>query len=486
MLKALFGNHPRGLPTLFFSEMWERFSFYGMRALLTLYMVNHLGWDKEGTAIPIYGAYGALVYAFPVLGGYLANKFLGYRHAILLGGTLMAAGHFVLAIENDYAFYAALALLCVGNGFFKPNISSTVGRLYPDDQPQMRDQGFNIFYMGINIGALTAPLVCGQLGEGVDWHLGFGIAGVGMVIGLVQFHMGRDRLDGHGEPAEPEKLFAKTPVLGLNTLQLHWFLSFAVIPLIAWMFVENWIVTWIASAISIAVLGTIIAMTFVTPDATQKKRYGALLILMFFHMLFWSGFEQAGSSLNLLAKENCDRSVFGWFTPEASVFQFVNPFFIVVLVPFFNRLWTRWNPSIPLKFGLGLIQLGLGFGFLIIGFGTAEAGIFSMWWLVLAYLLHTTGELCISPVGLSTVTKLVPKALTGFVMGAWFLTISNAHLIAAALAGEAAKVDKDAAAEVKLASYETVYTDITMFGIGAGILLILLSPLVKKLLCGVK
>ncbi|MEE2712896.1 MAG: oligopeptide:H+ symporter, partial [Planctomycetota bacterium] len=239
MLNALFGKHPRGLPTLFFSEMWERFSFYGMRALLTLYMVNHLGWDKAETAVPIYAAYGALVYAFPVLGGYLANRFLGYRHAILLGGTLMSCGHFVLAIENDLAFYAALALLCVGNGFFKPNISSTVGRLYKEGDV-MRDRGFNIFYMGINLGALTAPLVCGQLGQSVDWHLGFGIAGVGMVIGLVQFHIGRDRLDGQAEPENPEALFVPR-IAGLNTLALTWILSFAAVPLIAWMFVEPWI-----------------------------------------------------------------------------------------------------------------------------------------------------------------------------------------------------------------------------------------------------
>jgi len=482
MLKALFGDHPRGLSTLFFSEMWERFSFYGMRALLTLYMVNHLGWDEDGKAIPIYGAYGALVYAFPVLGGYLANKVLGYRHAIMLGGTLMACGHFVLAIENDLAFYSALGLLCIGNGFFKPNISSTVGRLYPDSQPALRDQGFNIFYMGINIGALTAPLVCGQLGEGVDWHLGFGIAGVGMVIGLVQFHLGRDRLEGHAEADSP---------VSANTLRLTWFLSFAAVPLLALMFMNPISVTYLAGTITVLVLLTIIWMTITADDPVQKKRYGALLILMFFHMLFWSGFEQAGSSLNLLAKENVDRSVFGWFTPEASVFQFVNPFFIVLFVPFFNRMWKSLNaqgrePSIPLKFGLGLIQLGLGFGCLVVGFGTAEQGIFSMWWLVLAYFFHTTGELCISPVGLSTVTKLVPRSLTGFVMGAWFLTISNAHLIAAALAGEAAKVDKDAPAQVKLDGYEVVFTDITMFGCGAGALLIIMTPFVKKLLCGVK
>ena len=482
MLNALFGKHPRGLPTLFFSEMWERFSFYGMRALLTLYMVQHLGWAEKEVAYPIYGAYGALVYAFPVLGGYLANRFLGYRHAILLGGSLMACGHFVLAIEHDYAFYAALALLCIGNGFFKPNISSTVGRLYKDGDV-MRDRGFNIFYMGINIGALAAPLVCGTLGEGVDWHLGFAIAGFGMVIGLIQFHRGRDRLEGQAEPDRP---------LAKNTLVTIWVLSFLAVPAIAWLFVEPWIVTWIASGISAVVLVTIIYMAATASEVVQRHRYVALMILMFFHMLFWAGFEQAGSSLNILAKFNLDRSVFGWFTPEASVFQFVNPFFIVLLVPVFNRLWgavegTRWDPSIPMKFALGLIQLGLGFGILVFSFSTAQSGIISLWWLVLAYLLHTTGELCISPVGLSAVTKLVPRALTGFVMGAWFLTISNAHLIAAVLAGETATSGETEPTLVeRLDGFDATYTQITQFGIGAGVLLIILTPMIKKLLHGVK
>ena len=431
-----FFGHPKGLSVLFFSEMWERFSFYGMRALLTLYMVSELGYPKDGRAYAVYGAYGALVYAFPVLGGWLANQWLGYRRAIVLGAVLMALGHFAMAVPDENAFYLALGLLCVGNGFFKPNISSTVGRLYAEGD-RRRDRGFTIFYMGINIGAFTAPLVCGWLGEDVDWHLGFSLAGFGMVAGLIWFLRGRRHLGDHAEPDRPELL--KAPVfLGLNRLHLVVAGAFLVAPLAALCLWRYEVAQILIQGISGVVLICLLVFTF-QQHGVARLRLLSLIVLMFFHMLFWAGFEQAGSSFNIMTKEHVHRKILGIEFP-ASVFQSVNPFFIVVLAPFFSILWKRlqqrnWDPSIPMKFALGLFQLGLGFLALLVGMAVAdENATIALFWMVLCYLLHTTGELCLSPVGLSAVTKLSPKRWVGFCMGAWFLTIANAHLVAAGIA----------------------------------------------------
>ncbi|MBI4606583.1 MAG: peptide MFS transporter [Planctomycetes bacterium] len=488
-----FFGHPRGLSVLFFSEMWERFSFYGMRALLVLYMVKHLGYREDERAYPIYGAYGALVYAFPVIGGWVANQWLGYRRAIILGGVLMALGHFTLALPVEPALFLGLGLLCVGNGFFKPNISSTVGRLYaPEDK--RRDRGFTIFYMGINLGAFLAPLACGGLGEGVTWHLGFGLAGVGMVIGLVWFVRGRRHLGGHGEPQDPVRLTAPLgSALGLNRQRVIVGCAFLAAPLAALALWRPEVGQRTIQAVSVAVLLILAWLAALQPGA-GKLRMGALILLMFFHMLFWAAFEQAGSSLNIMTDRHVDRAVLGWSIP-ASIFQSVNALFIVLLAPVLTLLWKlldsrRLDPSIPVKFGLALVQVGLGFWVLTRGASRAgEDGVMALGWLVACYLLHTTGELCLSPIGLSAVTKLAPERWTGFCMGAWFLTIANAHIIAAAVAkltGSGAQEGTSLTGKAALGQFSAVFGDVFLFAAAAGIFLIVISPLVKRLLAGVK
>jgi proton-dependent oligopeptide transporter, POT family len=489
--RAFFG-HPRGLAVLFFSEIWERFSYYGMRALLVLYMVYELGYPEKPQAYGVYGAYGALVYAFPVIGGWLANQWLGYRRAIILGGVLMALGHFAMAVPHELAFYLALALLCVGNGFFKPNISSTVGRLYRQDDLR-RDRGFTIFYMAINIGAFSGPLIAGLLGEYVDWHLGFSIAGVGMVLGLIFFVRGQRTLGGHGEPDDPALLHAPV-ILGLSRLHLVIIGAVLVAPLAACALYWYAIAQVFIVVVSVAVLITLIVFT-VMQTGVARLRMIALMVLMFFHMLFWAGFEQAGSSFNVMTKEHVDREVLG-MTIGATAFQSVNALFIILLAPLFNLLWKRlqekgWNPSVPMKFALALFQLGIGFWVLVHGISHADSNAtIALWFMVLCYFFHTTGELCLSPIGLSAVTKLAPLRWVGFCMGAWFLTLANAHVVAALIARLTASDSGVASGEVArgeaLARYATVFEHVFYTAMVAGVILMALTPLIKRLMRGVE
>jgi proton-dependent oligopeptide transporter, POT family len=490
-----FFGHPRGLSVLFFSEIWERFSYYGMRAMLVLYMVYEFGYPEDPRAYGVYGAYGALVYAFPVIGGWLANQWLGYRRAIVMGGVFMALGHFAMAVPHELGFYLALALICVGNGFFKPNISSTVGRLYrPDDL--RRDRGFTIFYMGINIGAFSGPLIAGMLGEHIDWHLGFSIAGVGMVLGLIRFALGQRTLGGHGEPDDPALLRAPV-ILGLNRFHLVIIGAALVAPLAACALYWYEIAQGFIVVVSAAVLITLIVFT-VLQKGVARLRMIALIILMFFHMLFWAGFEQAGSSFNIMTKQHVDREVLG-FTIGATAFQSVNALFIILLAPLFNILWKRlqargWNPSIPMKFALGLFQLGVGFWVLAYGISQADSNAtIALWFMVLCYFFHTTGELCLSPIGLSAVTKLAPLRWVGFCMGAWFLTMANAHVVAAAIAkltagGGAAEgeVAREVARAEALVRYATVFEHVFYTAMVAGVILMALTPLIKRLMRGVE
>ena len=335
-------GHPRALAVLFNAEMWERFSFYGMRALLVLYMVKFLGYDKAEEAYPIYGAYGALVYAFPVVGGWVANTWLGYSRCVVLGGIIMALGQFCLAAKSEFGLFAGLAFLCVGNGLFKPNISSTVGRLYAEGDPR-RDRGFTIFYMGINIGALVSPLVCGPLGENVDWSLGFLLAGSGMLLGLVWYWRGQKYVGEHGEPPDPVLL--RAPVFGpLSRLHLIVICALLCAPLAAVALYYTDVATYAIQGISLVVLSILIFMA-VKLEGVHRLRLCALMVLMVFHMLFWAGFEQAGSSFNIMTKRHVDRDVFG-LEFDASVFQSVNPFFIVCLAPLFTLLW-HWLEKVP-------------------------------------------------------------------------------------------------------------------------------------------
>lgn len=442
-------KQPKQLYMLFFAEMWERFSFYGMRALLILYMTRGVLDYKDETAFGVYAAYGALVYATPFFGGILAERFLGYRKSVMLGAILMAIGHFVMAIETSAFFYGALAFLIIGNGFFKPNVSSIVGNLYGEGDPR-RDSGFTIFYMGINLGAFLAPLICGIVGEVVGWHYGFGLAGVGMLLGLIVFWKGQGSLGENGAPKDPEYLKGKTPV-GLSREHLIYTLSFLIVPLIAatvWYNAELTtndesifgfsLMDLILVPFGIAILVWLLYQAF-TSDKVTGQRLGVIIILVFFTMVFWAFFEQAGSSITLFTDRNVDRTIFGWEIP-ASIFQSVNPLFIVALGPIFSSLWISLRrkekePSTPLKFTLGVLQLGLGFFALYLGCASAdENGMVSVLFLLLGYLLHTTGELSLSPVGLSMVTKLAPAKIVAMIMGAWFLSSTFAHYIGGSIA----------------------------------------------------
>jgi proton-dependent oligopeptide transporter, POT family len=399
---ARISGHPKGLYLLFATEMWERMSYYGMRALLTLYMVaaterGGFGWDRA-FALKIYGAYTALVYLTPVAGGWLADNVLGQRRAVLIGGVVMMLGHFLMAVPGHVAFFAALASLIIGNGLFKPNISTMVGGLYEAGDAR-RDGAFTIFYMGINLGAFLSPLVCGTLGEKLGWHWGFGSAGVGMGLGLLTFLALHKKLLG-SVGLTPEK-----------------------------------------KPVTITGPGT-------TGDAlseVEKDRIGVILTLTFFNIFFWAAFEQAGGLMNLYTDEKVDR-VIGAFTVPTTWFQALNPLFILVLAPFFSALWANLgergkDPSTPVKMGFGLVFLASGF-VLMMGAAQQTAGGAKahMLWIIGAYFLHTVGELCLSPVGLSMVSRLAPARLTSLMMGVWFLSSFVANYLAGLIGGASEKL----------------------------------------------
>jgi len=481
-------GHPPGLYLLFFAEMWERFCFYGMRALLVLYMTKAFLLSDE-QAYSTYGSYNALVYCTPIIGGLLADKVLGYRYAVTLGGLLMALGEFTLLVQDKTFFHLGMAALIVGNGFFKPNISTMVGRLYPDGDPR-RDAGFSIFYMGINLGAFLAPLACGYVGETYGWNYGFGLAGLGMLLGLAVFTLGRGAIAGIGDPPEPST-FARNFALVSGAALLA-------IPLVAFLLQNATVVGFLLLGTGIVVLGSLLG-TAMRLDKVPREKMFVILVLIFFHMTFWAFFEQAGSSLTLFLDRNVDRELFGWTFPTTWGQSF-NPIFIVALAPVFGLMWVRLdkvglNPSIPLKFVLGIIGVGAGFGVLVVSAAVAGPdGLSPLTLLVLCYLLHTMGELAISPVGLSMVTKLAPPSIGGLVMGAWFLSIAFAHYIAALLAslaggggghggGEAAV---PATPAESLATFASVFGQIGVMAGIAAVLLLILTPVLKSWLHGVK
>jgi len=462
------------LPMLFFTEMWERFSYYGMRALLVLYLVNALDYPRAD-ALALYGTYTGLVYLTPILGGYLADRYLGYRKAILIGGFVMAMGHFAMAFPA--LLHLALGLLIIGNGFFKPNISTLLGALYGERDPR-RDSGFTIFYMGINLGWLLSPLVAGTLGEKIGWHWGFASAGVGMLFAVTQFVLSQHKLGTAGLPAGKRKLDAR-----------DWFevaiMSALAIPLIyavrgAWhAIVPAWDSVPADMKVGVAVAAFLVFLAWQRRHCTREEwhRVLAIVIMGLFVIFFWMGFEQAGGTMNLFADKLTDRTWFGWEVP-ASYFQSINPLFIVLLGPLFSMLWTRWDRSrlalsTPAKMGIGLIILGAGFVILAIAQARAETfGKVGPQWLLCVYLLHTIGELCLSPIGLSVVTRLAPIRLAALMMGVWF----GASAIASYLAG---------ILESLLAgSGIPLYWFLVGSSVGAGIVLLLLSPLLVRLMHG--
>lgn len=510
-------GHPAGLFVLFFTEMWERFSYYGMRALLTLFLVSEIangGWEwTRADAMQLYGWYTGLVYLTPILGGIIADKLTGYKKAIVIGAVMMTMGHASMAMEgiHPYFFFLGLLLMILGNGMFKPNISAMVGQLYPDNSSK-KDAGYTIFYMGINAGAFLGMLLCGYIGEKIGWHYGFGLAGIFMFFGMLQFYFAKRYFGIIGESPEEvknyyEKETAKNLELGKDAKE------------------EN-----------------------LSPKVI-RDRLIVICVLIFFSIFFWLAFEQAGGSMNIFAADYTQRVLegnsallFKWidailtlfplvivswvlyglskqllksypvtiiftlisfvivwilgiwkiqreFTAletevVASWFQILNSFFIITLAAYFSKIWEKvWNPSGPVKFSLGLFLLGIGFAVLAYGSkdipqGAMTASV-SMIWLILAYFFHTTGELCLSPVGLSYVSKLSPKKFIGLIFGLWFASSAIANIVGGQLGGLIDKISS----EYSMAHFFAIFA---VLPIAAGLLLLLLSPLLKKMMHGIR
>jgi proton-dependent oligopeptide transporter, POT family len=437
-------THPRGLYTLFFTEMWERFSYYGMRALLVLFLVDQtrggFGMSVE-VASAIYGLYTASVYLAALPGGWLADRVLGPQKAVWVGGIIIACGHFTIALEQVQAFYLGLILIVIGTGLLKPNISAIVGELYPEGGAR-RDAGFTIFYMGINLGAALGPLVCGYLAQNKDfgrWPYGFAAAGLGMTLGLVQFHLTKKHL---GAPRKVEEALTSG---GRGIVWLVLAIAAAVIALAFGGVIKVNPVALAKGAknliVGIAVAYFAVVFLFFKLDRDEKKRMWLIVVLFISSAIFWSGFEQAGSSFNIFGDRHTHRTYFGFEIP-ASWFQSVNSIFIITLAPFIAAFWVNLarrnlDPSIPAKFGVALLFMAAGFA--VMAFGAAvvlRSGEAGPQWLILTYFLHTVGELCLSPVGLSSITKLAPRRLVGQMMGVWFTATSLGNLLAGLMAGE--------------------------------------------------
>ena len=433
---VIFSNrkiHPKALFTLFMVELWERFSYYGMRALLILYMTANLidgGFEfDDAKAYGIYGAYGALVYLTPIIGGYFADKLIGFRKAIVIGSLLMAAGQFTLFLNNQTTFFIGLAMLVVGNGFFKPNISSMVGRFY-EDGDKRRDGAFTLFYMGINMGAFLAPLTCGAIGENEGWQYGFLAAGIGMLMGYLFFVWGSKSGVFESVGLAPDELPEKN-VAGPVPNSILPYVAIIAMILLAWvLIINNGIVDVMLAILAVLIIGYLLFQAG-KMEKVPKQRIWVIVILLLFTTIFWTFFELAGSALNLFTARNVNRQVFGLNIPT-TFFQSFNPLFIMLFAPIFSWIWIKLSnmdkePAAPYKFGLGLVLLGLGFLVLMFGGSYAKYGMVPAMFMIFLYLLHTLGELTLSPVGLSLVTKLSPKHMVAFMMGIWFLSSSIAH-----------------------------------------------------------
>jgi len=484
--RAFFG-HPRGLSTLFFTEMWERFSYYGMRALLILFMTaapaaGGLGFDTA-TAGAVYGLYTSMVYLLTLPGGWIADRWLGQRRSVLYGGMLIASGHFSMAVPMLTTFYLGLVLIVIGTGLLKGNIAVLVGKLYtPNDN--RRDAGFSIYYMGINLGAFLAPLVCGYLGQRVNWHLGFAAAGVGMVFGLVQYALG-DRYLGNAGAASPS---AGTPEAAAGRRQaIAWSVGAIIVVGLFGMAVATGAVSVSAAQIAEWVgwsllAGTVVFFGWLYLDRswTPQERGRLYVVGVFFlcAAIFWSVFEQAGSTLNLFADRSTHNVVFGWTFPS-SWYQSLNALFIIIFAPMFAWLWItlgRREPASPTKFSFGLIGVGIGFLVLVpAALAAGNGGQVSPAWLTATYLIHTWAELSLSPVGLSSMTKLAPVRIAGLMMGVWYLGSSVGNYIAGQLAGFYE--------QMPLAE---LFGAVSVLPIAAGIVMLLLSKKFAAMMHGVK
>lgn len=486
--KQWFG-HPVGLSTLFFTEMWERFSFYGLRAMLVLFMTAAATGNNPGLALTeakagsILGLYTAGVYLLALPGGWIADRLIGPRRAVFWGGVVIAAGHFSMAIPSLLTFYLGLFLIVVGTGLLKPNVSTIVGELYPEGGAR-RDAGFSIFYMGINIGAFAGPILCGALGENINWHYGFGLAGIGMVFGLIQFVMMQDNLGdaGHLKVATGPSLDKDRKkfniIMGVVIL-LAVLVGFAVKSGALQVTAEQ-----LAQWLGYVIIGSFIAyfayiFMFGKLEGEEWKGVAMIAVLFVGAAVFWSGFEQASSSMNLFADRLTDRGL-DWFPLKnaegqgevpTTWLQSVNPIFIIIMAPVFAMIWQglgKRDLSMPAKFAVGLVILAAGFGVMMWAAANTNGDTerVGMYWLVAAYFLHTCGELCLSPVGLSSVTKLSPDRFVGQMMGIWFMGTALGNLIAGIAGGQFGS----------MTTYE-LFGSVTRFTLIAGIIMGILSVL---------
>ena len=480
------GGHPRGLTTLFFTELWERFSYYGMRALLVYFMVasadqGGLGFDQR-TATSIYGNYTMAVYMLSIVGGFIADNFIGSRASVLYGAIIIACGHYSMAIDSELTFFSGLVLVALGTALLKPNISTMVGSLYrPEDE--RRDAGFSIFYMGINIGAFSAPLVTGWLAQSDEfrillsnwgmnplhsWHWGFGAAGVGMTAGLIVYLVTGRNLAHVGNPPPPAtaRPWGKLALVVLATAALMGVMTMA----------DEY--PWIVYVLLGVQIAAILFFAF-KPDR-DSKRIAAILVFFMAAEIFWAIFEQSGSTIALFGDELTRTTIFGWNFPSAW-FQSMNPIFVIMLAPLFALLWVglgRLQPSSPMKFMFGLVFLGLSFVLMVPAATLTAQGKVSPLWLIGLFFLQTVGEMCLSPVGLSTMTKLAPQRLLGLVMGIWFLAAALGSKLAGVLAGHFESTDADALADFFLRQAMWV-------GV-ATVILLALVPWVKRLMGGIR
>ena len=473
-------GHPKGLFVLFYAEMWERFSYYGMRALLILYLTKFWLFG-DGKANLIYGAYTSLVYITPVLGGYLADRYLGQRKAVFYGGILLAIGHGFMAYEGmqgvldpavkqaDPAiniFWLALALIIVGSGFLKANISVIVGQLYRLTDTR-RDSAYTIFYMGVNTGAALGTILVGYLGETIGWSYGFGLAGIGMVLGLIIFTIGRPALLGRGEPPVPLAKQREYLLYGVGIAAV----------VVIWLLVQYQnVVGNLLGLAGVAMLAFTLYEAFKLPREPRQRMF-AILFLIALNPVFWGLFEQAGGSLSLYTDKFVDRG-----GVPTSLFQSINPIYIVLLGPIFAALWAVLgrrgrDPSAPVKFGAALFMVGLGFLIFVWGARTVGPGVATpVLFVFIIYLVHTMAELCLSPVGLSAMNRLAPAHLASFIMGAWFYMTAVGNFIAGkigeATGGEGGVMSQDGTL--------AIYGKIGWVAIGVSVVVFALSPIVRR------
>ncbi|MGZ3258592.1 MAG: peptide MFS transporter [Croceibacterium sp.] len=481
-------GHPRGLFVLFYAEMWERFSYYGMRALLILYLTKWWLFG-DGKANLIYGAYTSLVYITPVLGGWLADRYLGQRKAVMFGGILLAFGHLLMAVEGvrgvadpivkqaDPAinvFWLALSFIIVGSGFLKANISVIVGQLYRLTDVR-RDGAYTIFYMGVNVGSALGTILVGYLGETVGWAYGFGLAGVGMVCGLIIFVIGKPALRGRGEPPDAARLAA--PAMGVRLETLLYAIGVLAVAMI-WLLIQYQnVIGGLLLVSGLALLLYVLVEAF-KHDRETRDRLFAIIFLIALEPVFWGIYEQSGGSFNLFTDRFVDRG-----GVPTSLFQSINPIYIVILGPLFAWLWTALGrrglePSTPAKFGLGLMQVGLSFLALVWGAELMGGVMIPAILVFLLYLLQTTGELCLSPVGLSAMNRLAPRYMASLIMGAWFFATAGGEFVAGkigqAIGGAGGAMTKEASL--------AMYAKIGWIGLGLGVAVLVVAPLVKRLM----